>query len=146
MILFKKNCHQEFEDFPNLSMLYLHRNNIEDFDEVNKLQKLKSLRTLTLNNNPMCIVTNFRNTVIQRLPDLRKLDNVVIVKSERESAKSRVAPRSTPQRQKPTTLSEDVVTSLNEFWLSDGEIIDTYHTYIHTTSEILNIYYKNISL
>lgn len=88
-------------------MLYLHRNNIEDFDEVFKLQKLDNLRTLTLNNNPMCMHINFRTTVIQQLPGLKKLDNVVVVKSERETAISKTIPRNTPTP-KPKTFSEEL--------------------------------------
>lgn len=68
-------------------MLYLQRNNIEDFVEVYKLRKLKKLRTLSLNDNPMALVPHYRVTVIHLVPNLRKLDNVVVVQSERESLK-----------------------------------------------------------
>lgn len=65
-------------------MLYLHKNNIQDFVDTYKLRKLNKLRTLTLHNNPMCGTPCYRNTVIHFLPNLRKLDNVVVVRSERE--------------------------------------------------------------
>ncbi|XP_060848622.1 leucine-rich repeat-containing protein 51-like [Rhopalosiphum padi] len=74
----------EFLLFPNLSMLYLHRNDIQDFVDTYKLRNLKKLRTLTLHNNPMCEISCYRSTVIHFLPNIRKLDNVVVVRSERE--------------------------------------------------------------
>lgn len=76
---------QEFLLFPNLSMLYLHQNEIEDFVEVYKLRELNKLRTLTLNNNPMCTNPKYRSNIVQLLPKIRKLDNVVVLRSERES-------------------------------------------------------------
>lgn len=69
-------------------MLYLHRNNIEDVVEVYKLRKLPKLKTLTLSNNPLCDVEHYRSTIIHLLPDIRKLDNVVVVRSERDSKKT----------------------------------------------------------
>ncbi|XP_060856691.1 leucine-rich repeat-containing protein 51-like [Metopolophium dirhodum] len=74
----------EFLLFPNLSMLYLHKNNIQDFVDSYKLRKLDKLRTLTLHKNPMCGLPCYRSTVISFLPNLRKLDHVVVVRSERE--------------------------------------------------------------
>ncbi|KAE9537009.1 hypothetical protein AGLY_006816 [Aphis glycines] len=74
----------EFLLFPNLSMLYLHKNNINDVVEAYKLRNLKKLRTLTLHKNPMCGTPCYRSTVIHFLPNIRKLDNVVVVRSERE--------------------------------------------------------------
>ncbi|KAL5236777.1 hypothetical protein ACI65C_004187 [Semiaphis heraclei] len=74
----------EFLLFPNLSMLYLHKNNIQDCVDSYKLRKLNKLRTLTLHKNPMCVFPCYRSTVISFLPNLRKLDNVVVVRSERE--------------------------------------------------------------
>jgi len=70
--------------FPNLTMLYLHRNYIDDIVEVYKLRSLGKLRALTLNNNPMATESHYRKIVLQMLPIIRKLDNVVVVRSERE--------------------------------------------------------------
>ncbi|VVC34337.1 Leucine-rich repeat,Leucine-rich repeat domain, L domain-like [Cinara cedri] len=77
----------EFLLFPNLSMLFLHQNNIQNLSEVYKLRKLKELKTLTLYNNPLCMGIKYRTIVIRMLPQIRKLDNVVVVSSERESKK-----------------------------------------------------------
>lgn len=71
--------------FPNLSMLYLHRNNISDLTEVYKLRKLTKLRALKLNDNPMAMSAGYRGNVVRFLPGLRKLDNVVVLRSERET-------------------------------------------------------------
>jgi hypothetical protein len=56
---------QEFLLFPNISMLYLHANKIEDIVEV------FNLRTLTLNKNPMCVTcVHYRSIVIYMVPGL----------------------------------------------------------------------------
>lgn len=78
---------QEFLYFPNLSMLYLHKNNIEDLVEAYKLRKLTKLKTLTLNRNPMCNNSNYRTAIVHMLPELKKLDNVVVIRSERDLCK-----------------------------------------------------------
>jgi hypothetical protein len=79
---------QEFLSFPNMSMLYLHANNIEDIVEVIKMRKLSKLRILTLNKNPMCVAcAHYRSIVIYMVPGLQKLDNTVVVGSERNSFK-----------------------------------------------------------
>ncbi|CAI6353960.1 unnamed protein product [Macrosiphum euphorbiae] len=65
-------------------MLYLHKNNIQDYVDSYKLRKLDKLRTLTLHKNPLCGLPCYRSTVISFLPNLRKLDHVVVVRSERE--------------------------------------------------------------
>ncbi|XP_025407348.1 leucine-rich repeat-containing protein 51-like, partial [Sipha flava] len=78
----------EFLSFPNMSMLYLHANNIEDIVEVIKMRKLSKLRILTLNKNPMCVAcAHYRSIVIYMVPGLQKLDNTVVVGSERNSFK-----------------------------------------------------------
>lgn len=80
---------QEFLSFPNVSMLYLHGNNIDDIVEVYKLRNLGKLRTLTLNKNPMCLVCeHYRSIVINLVPRVQKLDNVVVVRSERSPSRS----------------------------------------------------------
>lgn len=90
---------QEFLLFPNLSMLYLHANNVEDIVEVFKLRKLDRLRTLTLNKNPMCAAcANYRSVVVYMVPGLQKLDNVVVVRSERSPSKSSLVTKSVRDR------------------------------------------------
>lgn len=69
-------------------MLYLHRNKVKDVLEIHKLRQLNKLQALTLKNNPMCDVGEcYRSTVVNLLPGLRKLDNVVVVRSERRQTK-----------------------------------------------------------
>lgn len=75
-----------FNDVRDLSPLYAHDslqvldvegNMIEDFEEVENLQTLASLRELTINSNPVCKSNSFsRDAVLNALPQLEVLDDV----------------------------------------------------------------------
>lgn len=58
-----------------LKELYLRKNNISDFDEVNYLTQCKELKILWLDQNPICDCDNYRQRIIQALPSLVRLDN-----------------------------------------------------------------------
>ncbi|XP_050426701.1 leucine-rich repeat-containing protein 51-like [Adelges cooleyi] len=77
--------------FPNLTVLYMHNNRISDLVEVYKLRRLTKLLTLTFSGNPLAAMADYRSTVVRMLPHIRKLDNSVVVPSER-------APSSPPIR------------------------------------------------
>ena len=47
-------------DYEKLQVLYLHANAIKDVAEINKLQRLPNLRTLTLHGNPIENIKNYR--------------------------------------------------------------------------------------
>lgn len=67
-----------FEDVPQLKMLYLHCNYISDMNQLKKLTHLRELKTLTIHGNPLTNVSSFRIYIIAILPNLKKLDSVVI--------------------------------------------------------------------
>lgn len=69
-----------FEDFPKLKTLYLHCNFISDLGELEKLKHLAELKNMTIHGNPLASVPNFRVLSISILPDLKKLDSVLISK------------------------------------------------------------------
>ena len=75
-----------------LTTLYLSNNKIADWAELDKLASLPSLQDLLLAGNP--IYDNApdhataRLMAIKRVPQITKLDNVVISPGEREKAKS----------------------------------------------------------
>ena len=76
---------------PKLTELYMRKNEIAALYDVKHLQKLKHLKVLWLCDNPVAASTaNYRETIIQMLPNLTKLDNTEINNEERAAA-NRVA-------------------------------------------------------
>ncbi len=68
----------DFQHFPVLRTLYLHRNYINSFNELEQLKGLPELKTFTVHGNPISEVPNFRILAISILGDLKKLDSVLI--------------------------------------------------------------------
>lgn len=77
----------DFQDIPQLKMLYLHCNYIYDMNQLKKLQHLQELKTLTIHGNPLTNVPSFRIYVIAILPHLKKLDSVVVSRKERDNSR-----------------------------------------------------------
>ena len=75
-----------FARLSNLKELYLRGNKISSFAEINFLKNCKQLRTLSLNENPISALSNYRKKMIQMLPCLLKLDDKVISEEERVQA------------------------------------------------------------
>lgn len=75
-----------------LTTLYLSNNKIADWAELDKLASLPSLQDLLLAGNPIYDnapdQATARLMAIKRVPQITKLDNVVISPGEREKAKS----------------------------------------------------------
>lgn len=74
-----------FSKLAYLRELYLRKNNISNIKEINHLRDCFSLKTLSLNENPICDNPNYRQIVIKALPQLIKLDDKVISAEERNS-------------------------------------------------------------
>ncbi len=74
-----------FSKLGYLRELYLRKNNISNIKEINHLRDCFSLKTLSLNENPICDNPNYRQIVIKALPQLIKLDDKVISTEERNS-------------------------------------------------------------
>ena len=64
------SCFQILLTFPNLQILYLHGNQINDMKEVEKLAKISTLKKLSLHGNPVenekvsCCGVVVRNSMI----------------------------------------------------------------------------------
>jgi hypothetical protein len=69
-----------------LKELYIRNNCITEFQELSNLKDLSQLRILWLSDNPICLEYNYRIRVIHTLPQVLKLDNIIISKCEREIA------------------------------------------------------------
>ncbi|KAJ3108862.1 Leucine-rich repeat-containing protein 51 [Phlyctochytrium planicorne] len=83
-----KNIDKELLNFPNLSTLYLHANEISNLSEVDKLSNLRMLRTLTLHGNPLENVQEYRHHIISRVPGIKHLDFCVITKQDRMTSRT----------------------------------------------------------
>jgi hypothetical protein len=75
-----QNLDYDFADFPKLKSLYLHCNYLYSFDDLMKLTNLTELKNFTIHGNSLTAVSNFRLLVISILPQLRKLDSVLVSK------------------------------------------------------------------
>ena len=76
----------------SLTTLYLANNRISDWGEVEKLAALPALVDLLLVGNPIIErepdMATARAMVVKRVPQIIKLDNIVIKPEERERAKT----------------------------------------------------------
>lgn len=70
----------------NLKTLYLQGNYISDMDELRVLQELPLLRNVNVHSNPLTHIKDFRLFVIALLPELRKIDTVLVTHKERDNA------------------------------------------------------------
>ena len=60
----------------NLKELYLKDNKISDFNQVEFLKNCKKLEILNLSENPISYQQNYRQKILEILPNLKKLDDV----------------------------------------------------------------------
>lgn len=84
-----------FASCSHLKELYLRKNNISDFDELNYLTRCKELKILWLDQNPICDCENYRKRIIITLPHLIRLDNSPVTQNDNNNS-------NTPQ-QRPIT-------------------------------------------
>lgn len=75
------------QSYPNLRVLYLHGNAIENLSKLDKLSNLKELRNLTLHGNPVADDPNYKFFILSRLPKLKHLDFSAITKQDRISVR-----------------------------------------------------------
>lgn len=79
---------RHFGQCPNLTEVYIRKNEIASLTELRYLQPLRRLRTLWLSHNPCAKASDYRLRVIRLLPQLTKLDNADITADERKQASS----------------------------------------------------------
>ncbi|XP_069703610.1 acidic leucine-rich nuclear phosphoprotein 32-related protein isoform X2 [Periplaneta americana] len=76
----------DFQFCRNLQELYVRKNNIQDLNQVLYLQDLPRLKSLWLEENPCADTDQYRLTVLRALPNLQKLDNIVVQPEEVQDA------------------------------------------------------------
>ncbi|CAH1110153.1 unnamed protein product [Psylliodes chrysocephalus] len=79
------NIDESISKFPNLKMLYLHGNCINEFNEIAKLKLLHNLKHLTFHGNPISNHPRYRGFVVAVLPQLANLDFSAVTKTEKIS-------------------------------------------------------------
>lgn len=76
---------KDFSYLKNLKELYLRRNMVSDINEIEHLSNCANLRTLWLGENPVADTKNYRLNVIRILPQITKLDDVVVSAEEKSN-------------------------------------------------------------
>ena len=71
-------------NYPKLSCIYLHGNQIASFKEVEKLSYMENLAKLTMHGNPVEELPNYRLRVPAAISTLRSLDFIGITKLDRD--------------------------------------------------------------
>jgi hypothetical protein len=94
-----------FGHCPNLQHLLLRENLIASLDELSHLQKLPHLLTLSLIDNPVAELPNYREYAIRLLPHLEKLDDVPVAR-RRSNASAPEPHASGPAKEPPAKRSE----------------------------------------
>lgn len=75
-----------FCDLPNLQILYLHANSINDIHETDKLTGVPKLRKLSLHGNPIAGIKNYRFHILSKIPQLTNFDMSAVTKADRATA------------------------------------------------------------
>jgi len=72
-------------EFPQLHILYLHGNRVDDITEVDKLHSVRTLRKLALHGNPLEKTEMYRWYVLSKLPHLINLDMTTVTRADRDN-------------------------------------------------------------
>ena len=80
-----------FANLQNLRELYLRQNLISNLNEIKYLTDCQNLNVLWLSQNPICDNPNYRAVVICVLPQLQKLDDILITDEERDKAEQKLS-------------------------------------------------------
>ncbi|OUM63150.1 hypothetical protein PIROE2DRAFT_10366, partial [Piromyces sp. E2] len=74
------------EDLKMLSEINLRANEIENFEEIDKLKCLPNLKRVVLQENPIASDNNYRVEIVMRLPNLKTLDKDEVTSEDIEAA------------------------------------------------------------
>ena len=91
----------------NLRELYLRKNNISSLSQIDYLKNLYNLRILWLDENPISNLENYKDYIVNNLPQLIKLDNVPIIKNrnlKRNQSSKKIIRRNTKLNDKKFIL------------------------------------------
>jgi Leucine-rich repeat (LRR) protein len=94
---------RELCELPNLMSLYLHNNYVSDMKEVLKLEQ-SGVKSLTMYGNPIDQLPGYRMYVITLVPQIKRLDSVLISKLEKDNSlvfARRISIKKLPYLEKP---------------------------------------------
>ena len=77
----------DFANFKDVSVIYLHANSISSLKDLKPLSKFSALRKLTLHGNPIEDEENYRVLINLLCPSLRMLDFSVITRQDQQDTK-----------------------------------------------------------
>lgn len=77
---------RDFQNCYKLRELYVRKNEIADYHEIDYLVDLPNLRVLWLEENPCCQINGFYQYVLNKLPNLTRLDKHDITDKDRQTA------------------------------------------------------------
>ena len=96
------------ENCRNLQCLSLGNNRIDSLEQVIKLRQIRTLRMLTLSNNPIENNTEYRMTVLAYADSLHYLDYAMIDKNEKLAAKEQYHDELLDVEEKEGVINEQV--------------------------------------
>ena len=96
------------ENCQNLQCLSLGNNRIDSLDQIIRLRQIRSLRMLTLTNNPIEINTEYRMTVLAYVDSLHYLDYAMIDKNEKLAAKEQYHDELLDVEEKESVINEQL--------------------------------------
>lgn len=64
----------------------MHCNYIKDLKELLNLRNCQNLKAVTIHGNPVETIPNFRILIIGILPQVKKIDTVLVSKKEKDNA------------------------------------------------------------
>ncbi|KAI6660928.1 Leucine-rich repeat-containing protein 51-like [Oopsacas minuta] len=92
-------------DYPSLTVLYLHGNDIADMKQTDNLSTLQKLRTLTLHGNPIENQFGYRPYTLGRCPNLKNFDFSGVTKSDWATSKTwNILYKAKEKKKKPIEL------------------------------------------
>ena len=103
-----------FAGLPNLRELYLRNNMISDLNEIKNLMDCENLQILWLKENPIADNPNYRNIIISALPQLVKLDDILITEEERLNAEKGIF-NALPTQNKKNLSSNNYDDDINDY-------------------------------
>jgi hypothetical protein len=79
---------EPLKDLTNLKELYLRKNLVDDIKQIENLKNLQNLKILSLVDNPVVSLPNYKKKVLEIFPNLIKLDDINI-KNENSNNKNK---------------------------------------------------------
>lgn len=94
------------EQCKSLLCLSIGNNRIESLEQVIKLRRIRSLRMLTLADNPVCSESEYKMTVLAYVDNIKYLDYALVDQSERDTAKEQYQDELLDVEEKESVVAE----------------------------------------